>query len=178
MKVLGIFVLLSLAFIGCNQREQGPDPTKVAHQIGKKYADTYKNDGLILEVFGRGCEGGLDEITLSYKSKQHVHLEKSRRILIENSRRLIDLINGDEKITSSLGYYPYTLKNLDLRIHFIDENGDEYTDGAICGVHYFYSPSSNKTCVMYRIYNPSEGRREVILEETYEEAERIVNGGG
>lgn len=54
-----------------------------------------------------------------------MNLEEARRLYVEVVEDFLNRINNNKEIRSYLHDYPFTIKNLDLMIHFSEDTNDE-----------------------------------------------------
>ncbi len=119
-------------------------------------------------------EGGrmpydVEEVEVKFWADRKGTIEEARRIIVTSKRSLLCRINAHERVRPFLREYPFTLSRALISIAFVNKhNGRHYTDGSVA-----YALEA-KGQIIYCWENPATDRLEHILEEPYEEAERIV----
>ncbi len=167
--ILSLLIVLPMAMVSCfavGEHCQYAD--KVMHSYSKKVKK--EKD---LDAFGMGGElmSNVKSLYLKYVSDSKITLDEARPLLVECIEDLLKEVNNNEKIRPYLNDYPFTAKNLEFGILFLDKSGEFIAEGCLAGV------TSLKGKVYYRIWNVNKNRLEEIYEEAYEEALRIVREG-
>lgn len=98
--------------------------------------------------------------------REKVNIDEARNILITESKKLMSLFNANKQIRPYLHDFPVTYKNICFSFGFEDKQGKEHVDGSV--VHAFVT---NKG-VFYSKCNPETQQLELILTESWDEAEK------
>lgn len=124
-----------------------------------------------LSLFGSGVSFPvkIEYIFLSFQSPYCGEIKEARKLAIEIAHKMINEMNQDDKLLKYLSSSPATVKNVNLTIGFKDPNNDK-TPGALDSV----TVLGPRKKVFFSTYNKSGVMLETLHEETYEEAELIV----
>ncbi len=168
LKISSFF--LSLLFIlGCSQRDPY-DYEVIADQITKQtILQLEKEKGLIAIGTGGGMMGDIYNMGISFQYFQPLNLEESRKLLVYTVQTYLNNINSNKEVRPYLHNYPFPIKNIEIRIWGRQPNGDILPPnqlGYICALDGVLSYESSKSGK----FEP----RKILLEETYEEALKIV----
>ncbi|MCP5508041.1 MAG: hypothetical protein H7A37_07060 [Chlamydiales bacterium] len=107
-----------------------------------------------------------------------VDIDTARKYLIEATKNLEELINDHKKIRPHLIEYPFPIKNIKYQFSIFDNNQkrlkqhkDELNPDSLS-----FILLTNGT-IAYYVDNKNSNNYIPVYEETYEEANRIVEGG-
>jgi hypothetical protein len=169
MKYLLCLVVIALTiFAGCHFFE--PRYIKLADQITLKTAkQLQQEDNLALVGTGGQMMHDIQMMAMSFYLYHEVDLNEARALLIHAVNQYLLAINSDEKIRPYLHEYPFTAKNLEVRIWAFNADGSEvpldkiYYLCAIGGIFKYY------------LNEPETFSRKLIHKETFEEAVEKMN---
>ena len=127
-----------------------------------------------LHAFGMGGElmTNVKVLTLKYLSDRKTTVDEARLLVVDCVEGLLKDVNNHKGIRPYLNDYPFTAKNLEFGIIFMDDNGDFIEGDKVLG-----SVSMIKDQIYYREGIPKTNRFKKVHEETYEEALGIVREG-
>src|ERR1700722_6503805 len=165
MKYL-ILILITLTFISCG----GKSYTYLADHIFTAYGkEMKKKRGYWLE--GTGGSMPNDDVRsffMSFEGMREVDIPEARRLYVEVVEGLLKRVNCDETIRPYLHDYPSISKNTRIHLGFIDRNKNPVAENHIAFVFLVDG------IICYSIYNPRIPDFEIVYEEPYEEALKIV----
>jgi hypothetical protein len=111
----------------------------------------------------------IKEVYLSFLAKNRYYTTEEARVLMVNCiEELLERINSNLEVRDYLDHYPFTEKGIDFSIEFLNEKGEDVSDGYIA-----YVSIINET-LFYYIYRPETDMLEKIYKEPYLEALQIV----
>ena len=124
-----------------------------------------------LHISGTG--GGLKDkkirlFMVNYDIYKDVQLDEARTNIVKLTEFYLHKINSDPELQPLLLTRPFSVKNLELGIGYIQSNGSRSTS-----IGYSFTKEGS---VFYSKYNPINDNLERVHQETYEEALAIVNG--
>jgi hypothetical protein len=121
-----------------------------------------------LNLGGTGGSGPADIVTLYlyYELNQTSDVAHARKLYVSIIESLIKMVNEDKGIRPYLRDFPFTYQNCDITLSFYKKDKSEFANGtlsmvALCGKDILY-------------YTLANGRNEVVHEEPYEEALKIL----
>jgi len=155
--------------------EQRPRPKRLAYakpvdEVIGKFAKQAKKE-FDVNVYGAGGSMPFDveTIDLRFAVVKRGSIEEGRRLMVLLKERLADIVNQDEQLIPYLREYPFSPLRSDIFISFSQKNGKDYNDGSIS---FIVVGRGNK--VFYNAYNQETRKTEIVFEEPYEEAVKIV----
>ena len=147
-----------------------PDYEQIADTITAKTAKKIKAEKNLIPIgTGGGMLGDIYMMAISFDYYQEVDFNTARQLLVYCVEEYLSAINSDEKVRPYLHNFPFTAKNIEIRIFFSTPDNDDVPLGSICVA------ASIKGRVDYDIKAPINLKLETIREETYEEALKIVS---
>jgi len=166
-----IFIYLFL-FSGhtMNAKEcQSPIYLQYVSEITRAFAEEMERDLDLVCIGGGGSmPRDVQEISVKFIAYQRASINQARELEVEATQRLMELINGHEKIRPYLREYPFKAHRAEVAISFNKPNNSRYTDGSV--THVFQ--------VKNKIFYFREDGHSVMAidlgEEPYEEAVKIV----
>lgn len=142
-----------------------------ARNVHKKY-------GIFCETFGGRFSSSIDQVAFSLVRKKSTPLVKARKYEVEITQMLLDMINKNEALRPYLCQYPFTAKQTAIRIQSIHGQGVLFQDGSISRVmqqegtiSYFKEKAPTK-------YTPVHTEADLILQESFEEAQKNLKKRG
>jgi hypothetical protein len=164
-------ILFSYSFIVDKLFE--PDYEKIADAITAKTAQKIRKEkGLIPIGTGGGMMEDIEMMAISFNYYKEVDFDTARRFVVYCVEEYLTAINSSEKVRPYLHNYPFTAKNVEIRIFFYKPDRRDPPLGSITVA------SSIAGNVRYKANNPNGYTLDTLREETYEEALKIVTAEG
>jgi len=149
---------------------QSPRYVKLAHEITDKTAKKLKDQkNLILIGTGGKMMDDIQAMDMSFNYYQVVNLEEARKLIGFIISEYLSDINNNQEIRPYLHEYPFTAKNVEIRIFIYNLDRSKVSPEKI------YYVSAIDGIIDYYIRGPEKYSRKAIQEETYEEARAILN---
>lgn len=194
MKYIRQIFLLVTFLYSCskNKNEDIPKQTYPPYELIKQFSKKInKTTNLVLVGYGINFglpknykfRNGIGNFRASYylntTKKNTFSIEFSRKLMIYIAENLLETINTSSEIKPDLDVYPFTGDELDITIHFKDENKIDLGQGVAA-----VDLADGK--IIYEGYNiteytgkyPAIGKHYTILEESYADALNIVKKQG
>ncbi len=186
---LSILLVIILVGFSCHKKT---NIYREAYDFIEKCSGKIKNQtGLKLKVYGINCsvpreyeiKNGIYNVEVSYwlykKRNDEISLEEARKIITSATESLLKDFNKDPNIEKKLEFRPFSYENLQVWIHFVDENMIDLGQG-IAAV---YLTDGKIDYDQFEIYEytgkfPAHGKKSTILKESYAEALDIVKKQG
>lgn len=143
-------------------------------QLFKTFAkEVKKRWGLTWWAEGGKMADGIEEIAVSLITLDRAPIEKARKLEIEITERLLEIINADTFLRPYLKESPFNPSRTKVAITFKKYDGEYYTDGSIANVR----QADNK--LYYSIMPPPKDNIVKaapipLSEEPYEEAKKVA----
>lgn len=148
-----------------------PYESSVDQMLDDFEKEVKKKWGLYAVAEGGKMADGIDEIAINFRTPHRATIEKARKLEIELTERLLELINSNEKIRPYLKEYPFTPNRTKISITFRKFDDTYYMDGSVAVVH----QAGNKVFYLTKL-PPVDNRYTIrpvpLSEETYEEAKQ------
>lgn len=132
---------------------------KIEHVLAKKYSLMPIGNG------GSMPSGVLKGLSFSFQMKGPLEKEKIREVLVKSGEDFYSMINADSSVKPYMEYYPFTIKNIDIDLFFIDQNGRGIREPYIGGAQLY-----NGKLEYWVLKNSEFPEIASESEETYEEA--------
>ncbi len=164
-----LLTILLLINFSCSQ----PDPYDyevIADQITKQTILLLKKEkGLIAIGTGGGMMGDIYNMGISFQYFHPVNLEEARKLLVYACQTYLNNINSNKEVRPYLHNYPFSIKNIEIRIWLRQPNGDFLPPNEL---EYFCSLNGILSYELstYKQFDIPP----ILLEETYEEALKIL----
>lgn len=163
-------LLLLLFLTGCDQLcppIEPPTKSSLIHLVRTKTVKQLKFEHE-LYACGTGVQAmyQIEMLALSFDYFKPVEIENGRELLITALDTYVANINDEKKIHSHLGHYPFTPKDIEIRIFIRNLDGSDLPPGRLTSV------SSYEGVLRYRIFDPKTNRTTDVYEETYAEAKQ------
>ncbi len=191
MRIPSIFFSFLILISCCKQTVHDQARAIPKFRVIHDYSDKVKSIlGLALSSYGldqkKDQESGNVEIEtfdISYRSKKtqqdKVSINEARRLVVSISEGLLNNIQDKSNEIPELKDHPAGMKSLMVSIYFKDENQVALGNGVSRVIN-------NKGKVKYECYKiekyegkyPATGKNQILLEESYEEALKIVKRQG
>ena len=143
---------------------------RYVNEIVSEFAsETEKRCNVICSGEGGQMPHDVEEIEVMFWTDRKGTIEEARRFIVTSKRALLDKVNAHEKIRPFLREYPFTISRTCISISFSDSRtraryGEESVAFAF----------DSRERIIYCRDNPKTHLLDHLLEEPYEEAERII----
>ena len=163
-----VFLLIFFSIFSCDSMTyQLSDDEKIVNQITEETAKKLKEKkNLILVGTGGQMMHEIEMLAMSFDYYQEVTLETARALIVYAVKEYLSDINKNEKVRPYLRNYPFTAKNVEIRIFIYGPDRHELSPEKI------YYISAINGIVDYYVRGP-DNFRQAVCEETYEEALKI-----
>lgn len=146
---------------------QSPRYVKLAHEITEKTAKELKaQKNLYLIGTGGQMMDDIQMMAMSFNYYQEVNLKTARELTIYAINEYLSAINNNKEVRPYLHEYPFTAKNVEIRIFVYNPDRSELSLEKIYCIECI-----NGDLEYYTRSNP----RQAIYEETYEQASRAIS---
>lgn len=158
-------------FFGCSSFGQlSLDYEKMAHEITEKTAKKLdEQKKLCLIGTGGGMMHDIQMMAMSFNYYQEIDLKTARELIICAINEYLLEINNNKEIRPYLHEYPFTAKNIEMRIWICEP------DGSYPPLDKIYYVSAIDGILTYYLDLPETYSRRAICKETYEEALKLVS---
>jgi len=164
-KLLMILLITPITCMAHAKNNGFPLYEKHSNEIVREFAKEMKREyGMVCTGDGGRMPHDVEELSVHLLSYQRATIEKARELEVKATEKLLQLINGHEKIRPYLREYPFKADRAEVSISFEKPNGASYADGSV--VYVFQV--RNK--IIYDREDPIWDRLVTIQEEPYEEA--------
>ena len=144
-----------------------PDYEKIANKITERTAkELQEQKNLYLVGTGGRMMNDIQAMDMSFCFYEEVDLKAAKELLIYIIDEYLSAINNNKEIRPYLHEYPFTAKNVEIRIWIYEPDGSRLSPEKI---HYVSSIDG-----VLDYYIRGSGHRQAICEETYEEALKLV----
>lgn len=162
------------AFSYCNAKDSSEKNSNkyvpYVKKVTSEFIKEVKNESdLICSGTGGGMPYNVESIFVSFISLEPASINKARELELFCINKLLRIVNNSKKLRPYLSDYPFTYKNIDISIVFLDQSGDYHQDGEVS--HVFRA----KNKVFYYKKDPKTRKQVSSFEETFEEALEIIN---
>lgn len=155
-----------------------PQREQAVNLLIEQAADTLK-EKYRMQPIGSGVSmpgGRVKSLALEFQVLGPMSREEIRKILLSSVHDFLKMINADNAIKDSLDPCPFTIKNIDIGLYFVDKQGYELNDP------YIGIASVNRGQIEYEtlveVYNERIKRtipqEKETYRETYEEALNLL----
>ena len=167
--VFGGILAVSIFFLGYASFVE-PDYERIAGKITVETAmKLEKQRNLHLAGTGGGMMNDIQMMAMGFDCHQEINLNESRELLLYAVDEYLSDINKSEDVRPYLHNYPFTEKNVEIRVWISKPDGTDPSSGNI------YYISAIKGILRYSIPGADKYSSKVICEETYEEAKQKRN---
>jgi hypothetical protein len=163
--ILGSFFLFFL-ISSCTHRKSDTDAGCAA--IFSYSKEMEKSQGWTLAGYGGSFYNQISALSLSFTVNQRVDIEHGRRLFIKGLEGFLDKINRDKTLRSSLHHFPFTFKDIEFDLDFLDNRGRFFMGDCLA----YISIIDGKIC--YKTNDPQNGKMISVLNEDYVDALKIV----
>ncbi len=165
---VGVILFMFSFLFGCSSfGYQSPRYVKLAHEITEKTAKELKaQKNLYLIGTGGQMMDDIQMMAMSFNYYQEVNLKTARELTIYAINEYLSAINNNKEVRPYLHEYPFTAKNVEIRIFVYNPDRSELPLEKIYCIECI-----NGDLEYYTRANP----RQAIYEETYEQASRTIS---
>ena len=165
---IGVILFIFSFLFGClSFGYQSPRYVKLAHEItGKTGKKLKEQKGLFLVGTGGQMMDDIQIMAMSFDYYQEVDLKTGRELIVHVINEYLSAINNNKEVRPYLHEYPFTAKNVEIRIFVYNPDRSELPPEKIDCIECI-----NGGLEYYTRSNP----RQAIYEETYEEASRAIS---
>src|SRR3989344_2061400 len=143
---IGVIMVMFSFLFGCSSFSQLlPDYEKIAHKITEKTAKKLEEEKkLYLVGTGRKMMNDIQAMDMSFYFYQEVDLKTARDLIVYVINEYLAAINNHKRIRPYLHEYPFTAKNVEIRIWIFEPNGSDppldkiYYISAVDGILTYY----------------------------------------
>ena len=168
-NVAVILFMFSFLF-GCSSFSLLPDYEKIADKITEKTAKELKaQKNLYLVGTGGGMMDDIQMMAMSFDYYQEVDLKTGRELIVHVINEYLSAINSNKEIRPYLHEYPFTPKNIEIRIWVFEPNGSNPPLDKI----YYISVIDGS--LAYYLDLPETHSRRAICKETYQQALEAIS---
>ena len=141
---------------------------EIAYQVINKFASKWEDKGFILEgIGGASKENRTTGFEMLFQTASLENVQEARRILLNLVADFIKDINENIALRAYLYKFPYPIENISIGI--LSANSEKEPQSHLCSV------SLSRGNIFYRKETSlKDGPSQLVLEETYEEALKIV----
>lgn len=161
------YLVTTLLMLMCSCQHKS-NYSSIVNKISNSYSsELYKSQDFDLIGTGGATAGDIKELFLDYWSHRLVDLCEARILYVNTVEGFIKLVNENKEIRPYLHDFPFTIKNTEISLGFVDEKNCHVKNKKIAFVfevhgNIHYCISSKDTLVTVHV-------------EPYEKALRIVN---
>ncbi len=167
----GVMIIMFSFLFGCSSfGYQSPHYVKIAAEITANTAKKLeKEKKLYLIGTGGGMMHDIRMMAMSFQFLQEVDLQTARELIVYTVREYLADINDNETVRPYLHNYPFTAKDIKIRIWVCKPDRSAFPPEKI------YYVSAINGILGYYVHGPKKYSRQAICEETYEEALQAIS---
>jgi hypothetical protein len=176
MKLI-YFLFIFLMLGACNNTPtvepyHRSEHSKIAEKITAKTVQKIEAEtNLRLIGIGGGMMGHVRMMAMSFEHVGELSVEQGRELIIYCTNEYLSAINTNTEIRPYLIHYPFTSKDIEIRIFIKNPNSKNLPLESLCYV------SEIKGVIEYELENSLSDNPKTSHEETYEEAVKILETG-
>ncbi len=164
MNKISVILALIITLAGCRPKDQCDVGYALIYSHARQVCKENHNFELI--GFGGSFYGGdIKMLAANFHAYSELSLDEARKALIKGAEEFLNQINSDTKSIPYLNHHPFSAKDLDYGIGFIDEKKHDFV-----GNNYIAHAFILNGKVYYDTLNEQTGHLQDFYEETYEEA--------
>ena len=164
---VGVILFMFSFLFGCSSFSPSQDYEKIADKITEKIAKKLKaQKNLYLVGTGGQMMDDIQMMAMSFYYYQEVNLKTARELITYVINEYLSTINSNKEVKPYLHEYPFTAKNVEIRIWVYNPDRSELPLEKIYSI-----TSLNGMLKYYARSNP----RQAIYEETYEQALQAIS---
>jgi len=165
-----LITLIVLFLFGCHAAYQPSSKMSIVNEIRKNAALKIKNElGLIPCGTTGQMLNQIQMIGLLFDYHQPLTVEEGRELVIKAAEKLLQEINMNEQIHPYLVHFPFSSKNVVIKIYVQQPNGSGFGPDHVCVF------SLRNAVIDYKIELSEPPFIQTIHSETYEEALQLLN---
>ncbi|MBI5346932.1 MAG: hypothetical protein HZB76_07315 [Chlamydiae bacterium] len=170
MRII-FFTVFLIFMVGCSDHKSSDyEPSKrakIEHEVSvKTVKEICQNKNLKCIGFGGGDVYDIRMLSLSFKTHGKVNVDEARELIVYCAELFLSNINANEKMRPLLHNFPFTRKNIEIRIFSETEPSNDYP------LYISYAAAIEGVVTYYK--NNQFDRLEQFYQETYEEALKKV----
>lgn len=159
------FIILIFFIASCHNLNQDdsnePSKQSLANEVRNQTILQLREKGLCACGYGAGMMYQIRMLALSFNYYKEIDINEARVLLMTAATVFLDNVNSNDLIPPFLQNYPFTPKNIEIRIFIRKPNGRQ--------------PDADKLAVISMLdgvleYEIMPDRLETIYDETFEEA--------
>lgn len=167
---VGVVLFMFSFLFGCSSFSPSPDYEKIADKITEKTAKELKaQKNLYLVGTGGQMMDDIQMMAMSFDYYQEVDLKTARELIVHVINEYLSAINSNKEIRPYLHEYPFTAKNVEIRIWVFEPNG---SNPPLDKIYYI---SAIDGSLAYYLDLPETHSRQAICKEAYEEASQAIS---
>jgi hypothetical protein len=122
----------------------------------------------------------VEEISLSFRAYRRATIDEARALNVLITDKLVQAINKHEKLKPYLCEYPFPTSRVGISISFYSLLDKPYSDGSVHDVSHIttIATTPHKNHLIYDSQYAFADQYVTLVEEPYEEAEKIVRASG
>ena len=164
-----IIVKALLVFLFLGVKLNSEDYLQYVDQIINDFAEQMKSElNLRITADGGSMPDAVKTIEVDFSTNRRATIDESRKIEVFAVNRFLDIINSHEKIKPFLSKYPFTPKEVQVSVAFLNPHNEDNSDGTIA----YMSSLNGEIC--YWTNDPLLNKFSSIVKEPFEEAKKIV----
>jgi len=164
-SIVGILVIVLLGYSSFGH--QSPRYVMLAHEITAKTGKELKaQKNLYLVGTGGGMMDDIQMMAMSFNYYKEVDLKTGRDLLVYATNEYLSAINNNTEIRPYLHEYPFTAKNIEIRIFIYNSDRSELSIDKIDCI------TSRHGMLNYYIRSDAS---QAIYEESYEKAVQAIS---
>lgn len=170
MKLVSFLLSLFLLFFSLVFSEKkSSDYIIYADEIEKKFIQEMKEKYDCVCIGSGGSMPQLVEsINVVFALTHRATIEEARTLEVSAIERLVEMLNEDERIRPYLAEFPFPAHRVEIAFSFYAPYGGPFMDGSLTRI------SQIRGKISYRTRHAMKGDYSCLLEESYEEAKKIV----
>lgn len=172
VKHVNLLIALALFFFADVEvkADYNPPPySKIVEEIIKSVSKDIEKELKIIPIGDGGrMHEKFEAISLKFMAYKKPNLQEARELEMKASEKLLYAINSNESLRPYLAEYPFSPDRAKVSISFQKKDNTHHSDGSVTFVFQV------KNTVYYERLDPITDRLETIVEESYEEALKIV----
>ncbi|HSW87021.1 MAG TPA: hypothetical protein VLG49_05940 [Rhabdochlamydiaceae bacterium] len=141
---------------------------EIGRIVIKEMAENYD-----FHCFGKGgrMSDDLEAIELYFIAYRKGSIKEARGIEVKAIQRLTELINQDKRLHPFFREFPFPTHRVGISLSFLQPDGKQYSDGSLDSVSHI------KGILYYTTNDPITNKFVDLHQETFEEAQKIIQSG-
>ena len=174
--ILFLFILLTGSFMHADISLKIEDYEKYVNEIINQFEKEMKQEyGFRCIGSGGSMPHDVESIDVKFTMYKRATIEEARELVVMATRKLQRIVNTHEKIRPYLREYPFSSKRVEISLSFCKKNHEQYTDGSVAYVLHTFNIPYERNLICYCAEDTQIDDLVDLLDESYEEAEKIVD---